>query len=77
MDLENNSGVIFKNAKKPEGSKQPDYRGEINVDGAIKEVALWVRESKDGKKYFSVKVSEPYRPPVDAVGEADETDLPF
>lgn len=54
-----NTGAIFKNDKKT-NEKQPDYRGTIDVDGKEKEVALWVRESKNGKKFFSVSVIDPY-----------------
>lgn len=54
-----NSGAIFKNEKKAEN--HPDYRGKINVDGTDKDIALWLKTSKDGKtKFFSVKITEPY-----------------
>lgn len=82
MDIKVNEGVIFKNDKKPEGSKQPDYRGEINCDGVKKEIALWVRKSEAGKSYFSVKISEPYqaqekREPQRQPVEQPSDDLPF
>ena len=94
METKLNEGVIFKNDKKPEGSKQPDYRGNIDCDGVKKEIALWVREAKEtGKKYFSVKISEPYQkaqppasdfssppPPLDqqkGIDTDNGDDLPF
>jgi uncharacterized protein (DUF736 family) len=88
METKQNEGVIFKNNKKPEGSKQPDYRGEIDCDGVKKEIALWVRKSEKGLNYFSVKLSEPWKktasPPesdyqkIPAKIEEQETDdLPF
>jgi uncharacterized protein (DUF736 family) len=55
-----NRGAIFKNDKKTE-EKHPDYRGTINVDGNDKQISLWVKTSKDGKKYFSASISEPYK----------------
>jgi uncharacterized protein (DUF736 family) len=55
-----NSGRLFKNDKKPEGSNQPDYRGEINVDGTEKQLAAWIRTSKNGLIYMSLAVSDPY-----------------
>ena len=55
-----NSGRLFKNDKKPEGSNQPDYRGEINVDGTEKQLAAWIRTSKNGLTYMSLEVSDPY-----------------
>jgi uncharacterized protein (DUF736 family) len=55
-----NSGAIFKNEKKADN--HPDYKGKINVDGVDKEIALWLRTSKDGKtKFFSVKITDPYK----------------
>jgi uncharacterized protein (DUF736 family) len=60
METKQNSGAIFKNDYKKQGDKQPEYKGKIIVDGKDKEIALWLAESKDGKKYFSVKISEPY-----------------
>jgi hypothetical protein len=49
FEQRNNSGVLFKNSRKQEGSKQPDYRGELMIDGTMFEVAGWVREGKRGK----------------------------
>jgi uncharacterized protein (DUF736 family) len=55
-----NTGAIFKNEQKT--GSQPDYRGTINVDGVDKQISLWVKDSKAGKKFFSAKISEPYQP---------------
>ena len=52
-----NRGALFRNEKK-ENDKQPDYTGKINVDGVDKRLAAWVSESRAGKKYFSIRVSE-------------------
>ena len=54
-----NSGVMFKNDKKPEGSKQPDYQGNAEVNGKKVEIAGWIRTSKTGKKFLSLKFQEP------------------
>lgn len=76
-----NTGAIFKNTKKT-AQMHPDYRGVVNVDGKEKELALWIKESKSGMKYFSVSVSEPWVKPA-ATAASDEPltdqddDLPF
>lgn len=58
-----NKGIIFKNDNKKE-EKHPDYQGKINVDGKDKRISLWVKTSnKDGKKFFSVSITEPYVKP--------------
>lgn len=90
MENKLNSGAIFRNNYKSEGDSKPDYKGKIDVDGKAKEIALWVRTDKNGAKYFSVKISEPYHqqpdqvpPPISEQGGTAATvtnqvdDLPF
>ena len=61
MELKENNVVLFKNDKK-ETDAQPDYKGQVNVNGKLMDIALWVRVAeKTGKKYFSGKLSEPYK----------------
>ena len=80
METKNNSGAIFKNDKKT-AENQPDYKGKVVVNGKDMEVALWLKESKSGMKYFSATFQEPYVKPVlsaPAVPFAlDDDDLPF
>jgi hypothetical protein len=68
----NNSGSIFKNDFKKEGSAQPDYRGVCNIEGKDYDIAAWVSETRDKKKYFSIKFSEPY----EKKGEVKTTNAP-
>lgn len=58
METKVNTGAIFKNDKKQ--GNQPDYRGKVNVNGKEMEIALWLKESSKGTKYFSCSFSEPY-----------------
>jgi uncharacterized protein (DUF736 family) len=60
------SGALFRNAKKEEGSQQPDYRGEIVLDGKKWEVAGWKKQSKNGNPYLSLKLQEPREPKQEA-----------
>jgi uncharacterized protein (DUF736 family) len=78
-----NTGAIFKNTKKTT-AMQPDYRGVINCDGKEKEIALWLKESKSGMKYFSVSLSDPFQKPgetpqapAESPFKEQEDDLPF
>jgi uncharacterized protein (DUF736 family) len=59
METKNNSGAIFKNDNK-KSENHPDYKGKVNVNGKDMEVALWLKESSKGTKYFSASFSEPY-----------------
>ena len=57
----NNSGILFKNDYKEEGSKQPDYKGSFtDANGEEKDLAAWIRIANSGKKFLSVKVSDKY-----------------
>lgn len=49
----NNTGALFKNDRK-EHDKQPDYTGSCEVDGVEYYMSAWIRESKNGKKFFSL-----------------------
>jgi uncharacterized protein (DUF736 family) len=58
MSFDNtNRGVLFvKKNKKNE--KQPDYDGNINVDGKDYALAGWKKTSQKGATFLSLKVSE-------------------
>jgi uncharacterized protein (DUF736 family) len=79
METKNNSGAIFKNDNK-KSENHPDYKGKVNVNGKDMEVALWLKESPKGTKYFSASFSEPYvktDEPQIRVTQLDADDLPF
>lgn len=63
-------GALFKNTTK--AGKQPDYRGDVTVDGKKWSLAAWVNDGKSGK-YLSLRVSEfKARTKGESVGEAME-----
>ena len=37
-----NSGNLFKNTFKEEGSKKPDFNGDVIVDGKVYKASLWI-----------------------------------
>lgn len=59
METRNNTGAIFKNDNK-KADNHPDYKGKVNVNGKEMEVALWMKTSAKGVKFFSVSFSEPF-----------------
>tara|TARA_R110002167_G_scaffold365702_2_gene591086 strand:+ start:451 stop:723 length:273 start_codon:yes stop_codon:yes gene_type:complete len=77
-----NTGAMFKNEKK-ESDKHPDYTGTYyDKDGVKQNMAMWLNESKTGKKYFAMAGSEwreadAKSTPKAAVTSADADDLPF
>lgn len=77
-----NRGVLFKNKKK-ESDKHPDYTGSINVDGKEMWLSAWIKESKEGQKFFSLSVQKKDAKPASnnpkPSGKFDdmEDDIPF
>lgn len=58
-EMQDGSWVLFKNEDKQKDN-QPDYKGKIKVNGEEQQLAGWIKESKNGKKYISGKFS-PYQ----------------
>ena len=52
-----NTGALFPNDK-GDNPKRPDFRGTINVGGTDYNVAGWRKESKNGKKFLSLKLDQ-------------------
>jgi uncharacterized protein (DUF736 family) len=51
------SGSLFRNEHKKQGDNKPDYKGMIaDFDGRQFNLAGWVKETKGGKKFLSLKM---------------------
>ena len=50
-----NRGVLFKNNK--EKDSQPDYRGQIDVNGEEFWISSWIKVAKDGSKFMSLSLT--------------------
>lgn len=50
-----NTGALFK-AKEQKTEKHPGYTGTINAAGVEYWLAGWVKEDKNGNKYFSLSL---------------------
>lgn len=72
METKNNSGAIFKNAKKT-NEKQPDWKGNVNVNGKIMEISLWVKTSQKGTQCFSAAFQEPFKKENETKTYSNET----
>ena len=81
-----NRGVLFNNSDKKRNENDPAYSGSINFNGVDCWLSGWIKESKDGKKFFSLsvkpkeqqarQVAQPTRKaPVQDLD--DGSDLPF
>ena len=80
-----NRGVLFNNKERKSKDTDPDYSGSINFNGVDCWLSGWIKESKDGKKFFSLsvkpkeqqarQVSQPTRKAP--VQDLPDEDLPF
>jgi len=86
MEYDNtNRGVLFRNDKK-ESEKHPDFTGSIDVDGVDHYLSGWIKQSKQGKKFFSLSVKPKQQVAQKAVQQAQkqfnqevdyDSDIPF
>lgn len=51
-ETKDNSGSLFKNNRK-EKDTHPDYNGSCRIEGRDYWISAWLKEGKDGGKYFS------------------------
>jgi hypothetical protein len=51
------SGVMFRNQRKQEGDRQPDYEGRLIVHGTKLWVVGWIKQGAKGK-FLSLAVKE-------------------
>jgi uncharacterized protein (DUF736 family) len=76
---EEDTFVLFKNDKKADN--HPDYTGKLTwSDGTKKDIAVWIKTAKSGKKFMSGVINEPYVPnsaPSNAGSDLDNSEIPF
>ena len=58
VDPEVNKFVMFKNYEKKKKIKHPDYVGIININGEIKELAMWTLKSRNGHIFYSGELQD-------------------
>ena len=76
----NNTGVLFRNETATPENKQPYMTGKCEVNGKDMQVAGWMKESKAGKKFLSLKFQEPQAKEVVASNDSSISttgDVPF
>ena len=81
MEYDNtNRGVLFRNESANDENKQPYMTGKLNVEGKELQIAGWMKESKAGRKFLSLRVQEPKPQEVKATNNSTTSttdDIPF
>lgn len=77
-----NGGNLRINRYKRQGSKEPDLRGEVQVNGVMMEIAGWERRDRNNSVFWSLKFSPPREraPKQEQSGgkpPLDEDSIPF
>jgi uncharacterized protein (DUF736 family) len=57
FEHKDNSGTLFPNDRKT-ANNQPDFKGQIKVNGKLLDIAGWIKEGTKGN-FYSLSVSEP------------------
>ena len=76
----NNKGVLFINETATPENKQPYMTGKCEVNGKEMQLAGWMKESKAGKKFLSLKFKEPQAKEAAASNHSSTSttgDVPF
>lgn len=62
----NNTGTLFLNERKTE-THHPDYTGKAIINGKAMWVSAWIKTAKNGKRFISISVQEPFKQMKEAV----------
>jgi hypothetical protein len=80
FEQRNGSGVLFRNTKKGDNQKSPDYTGNaLSPSGEYFELSAWIKEGTQGK-FMSIALQPKF---VKAGGQSpqqiydDDRDVPF
>lgn len=60
MELRINQAILHRNTAKRKGSKQPDYIGTINFDGAERQLQMWVKKAKTSGNIYLFGTNSPF-----------------
>ena len=53
------SGILFNDGPQEEGSNKPQFTGRIMIEGKLWRLAGWPKQGQSGKRFLSLKASEP------------------
>ena len=77
-----NRGVLFKNDRKTKAT-DPDYKGNLNINGTEYWLSAWINETSDKRKFFKItptpkeRVRQDAAPMAGVPKEEFNDDIPF
>ena len=80
-EQKDNSGSLFRNERK-EKDTHPDHTGTALIDGREYYISAWIKEKKDGGKFFSMSFKPKEERIKDGIRENGnaspfDTEIPF
>jgi uncharacterized protein (DUF736 family) len=79
-EMKDMSGTLFRETEKKKETS-PDFTGKVMVRGETLRIAGWLKQSKGGKAYISLAISEPRPAQQDDSAPATKAvgfdDIPF
>lgn len=69
-----NKGVLFRDENR-RNDRSPEYTGTINILGKEYKLSAWIRESKAGKKFFSLAINSPQMKKKEEPAQPFEADM--
>jgi len=54
FEQKNGQGALFKNGKKGDNAKAPDYTGTINIEGVTYQLASWIKKPEGKTPFMSI-----------------------
>jgi len=77
-EQKDNSGSLFREAEK-KSERSPDYTGKAMIDGKMKRIAGWIKQTKSGGNFLSLAISDPQPKAAESPAKPanDAGDIPF
>ena len=64
FEIRPGQGTLHRVMDKEGNENRPDYRGDLNLDGKMYQLSGWLKVSKNGNKWLSLKCEVPRQKPA-------------
>jgi uncharacterized protein (DUF736 family) len=74
-EQKDNSGSLFREAEK-KSERSPDYTGKAMIDGKMKRIAGWIKQTSAGGNFLSLSITDPQPPKAEAPARSADKAAP-